>query len=104
MSKNALFIKHTAKPGKRDELRQVWEKYVRGYVAGSDGQPAYFYCYDDNDADAILVFQIHADADSAGEFMKQPWYADYERESAALIAGTSEFRAATPQWVKGTTA
>ena len=101
MSKGALFIRHHAKPGRRDEVRRIWEKYARGYVAGSNGQLTYCYCYDDNDSDAIVVFQLHADPDSAQEFVKQPWFADYERETAALLAGPSEFRAATPQWVKG---
>jgi quinol monooxygenase YgiN len=100
MTDSALFIRHTAKPGKRDEVKRVWEKYVRNYVAGSDRQPAYFYCYDDSDADTIVVFQVHADPDSGNEFVKQPWYGDYERETADLLAGPSEFRTATPQWVK----
>lgn len=29
MSKSALFIRHQAQPGKRDEVRRVWEKYVK---------------------------------------------------------------------------
>ena len=101
MSKGALFIRHQAKPGQRDAVKRIWEKYARDYVAGSGGQPAYYYCYDDNDPDAIVVFQVHADPASGQDFVKQPWYADYERETAALLAGPSEFRAATPQWMKG---
>jgi quinol monooxygenase YgiN len=104
MSQTALFIRHQAKPGKRDEVRRVWEKYARDYVAGSNGQLSYCYCYDDNDPDAILVFQVAADQASAQDFVKQPWFADYERETAALLAGPSEFRAATPQWIKGAAA
>ncbi len=34
------------------------------------------------------------------EFINQPWYGDYERETAALLAGPSEFRTITPQWIK----
>ena len=101
MNNSALFIRHKAKPGKRDEVRRVWEKYARDYVAGSDGQLSYCYCYEDNDPDAIVVFQLAADQVSGQDFVKQPWFADYERETAALLAGPSEFRAATPQWVKG---
>ena len=104
MSTSALFIRHTALPGKRDEVRRVWEKYAQAHVAGSAGQLAYFYCYDDTDPDAIVVFQLHADGDSAKEFVKQPWYADYQRETEALLAGPSEFRMATPQWTKGAVA
>lgn len=101
MSKSATFVRHTAKPGKRDEVRRVWEKYARDYVAGSDGSLAYCYCYDDNDPDTIIVFQLAADRSIGQEFVKQPWFADYQRETAALVAGPSEVRTATPQWVKG---
>lgn len=104
MSKSALFIRHQAQPGKRDEIKRVWEKYAQNYVADSRGQPAYFYCYEDNNPDAIVVFQLHADADSANEFVKQPWYADYEQETDALLAKPSEFHVATPQWIKGAAA
>jgi quinol monooxygenase YgiN len=101
MSKSALFIRHKAKPGKRDEVRRVWEKYARDYVAGSNDQLSYCYCYDDIDPDTVVVFQLAADQTSGQEFVKQPWFADYERETAALLAGPSEFHAATPQWAKG---
>lgn len=101
MSKGSLFIRHKAQPGRRDEVRRIWETYARDYVAGSSGQLAYYYCYDDNDPDAIVVFQLHADQSSAEDFTRQPWYPVYERETAALLAGPSEFRTATPQWVKG---
>ena len=101
MSKSATFVRHKAKPGKRDELFRIWERYVRDYVAGSDSALSCYYCYDDNDPDTIIVFQLAADRASGQEFVKQPWYADYQRETAAVLAGQSEFCMATPQWVKG---
>jgi quinol monooxygenase YgiN len=102
MSKSAILVRHKAKPGKRDELWRVWEKYVRDHVAGSDSALSCYYCYDDNDPDTIIVFQVAADPASAQAFGKQPWFADYQRETGALIvAGQSELRTATPQWVKG---
>lgn len=104
MSKSALFIRHKTKPGKRDDVRRIWEKYARDYVAGSTGQLAYYYCYDDRDPDTVVVFQLAADPASGRDFVTQPWFADYERETAALLAAPSEFRAATPEWVKGAAA
>ena len=104
MSKSATFVRHTAKPGRRDDLWRVWEKYVRDYVAGSNGALSCYYCYDDNDPDTIIVFQLAGDQASAQEFVKQPWFADYQRETAARLAGPSEVRTATPQWVKGVAA
>ncbi len=101
MSKHALYIRHQAKPGKRDDVRRIWEKHARDYVAGSNGQLTYYYCYDDNDPDTIVVFALAANETSGQEFVKQPWFADYQRETAALLAEPSEFRPATPRWVKG---
>ena len=101
MSKSAAFVRHKARPGKRDEVRRVWERYARDFVSGSNGTLSYQYCFDDNDPDAIVVFQLAADPVSAQEFVKQPWFADYQRETAELLAGPSEVRSLTPQWVKG---
>jgi quinol monooxygenase YgiN len=104
MSKSATFVRHKAKPGRRDDLRRVWDKYVRDYVAGNDGALSCYYCYDDNDPDTVIVFQLAADQALGQEFVKQPWFADYQRETAALLDGSSELRVATPQWVKGAAA
>ncbi|CAN7724043.1 putative quinol monooxygenase [Neorhizobium tomejilense] len=101
MCKTALFVRHTAKPGKRSEVQEIWERYVRDYVAANSQQPAYFYCFDDKDPDVIVVFQLYADQTSGRDFTQQPWYPEYERETAALLAGPSEFRSATPKWMKG---
>jgi quinol monooxygenase YgiN len=101
MSNSATFVRHKAKPGKRDEIRRVWERYARDYVAGSKGALSYYYCYDDNDPDAIVVFGLATDQASGQDFLKQPWFGDYQRETAALVVGPSEVRTLTPQWAKG---
>jgi quinol monooxygenase YgiN len=100
MSKKALYIRHKAKPGKREEVKRIWETYARPYVEAADGQLVYVYGFDDQDPDVIVAYQLMTDASGADEFIKQPWYGDYERETAALLAGPSEFRTITPQWIK----
>jgi quinol monooxygenase YgiN len=100
MAKNARFVRFKTKPGKRDEVRGVWEKYARGYIAGSSGMLGFYYCYDESDPDAVIVFQLAADEASAQEFAKQPWFADYQRETVALVAGPAEIWSGMPQWVK----
>ena len=97
----AFYVRHKARPGKRDELRKVWEKYARDYIATAGVQLAYFYCTDDKDPDVIVAFQLCTDRAGVDDFVKQPWFADYQRETAALLAGPSEVRTATPQWIKG---
>jgi quinol monooxygenase YgiN len=104
MTKTAFYARHKALPGKRDALRQVWEKYARAYIADADVQLAYFYCYDDGDPDTIIAFQLCTDPAGVADFTKQAWFQDYQAETAALIAGPSEFRTMTPMWIKGDTA
>ncbi|MFC6487058.1 putative quinol monooxygenase [Nitratireductor sp. GCM10026969] len=101
MSKKALYIRHKAQPGKREEVKRIWEKYARAYIEDADGQIAYVYGFDDTDPDAIVAYQFYDGEAGKEDFVKQPWYPDYERETAALLAGPSEFRTITPQWIKG---
>ncbi len=100
MTKTALFIRHKAKPGMRDEVKRVWEAHLQSRAAANPAHEAYFYCYDDKDPDVICVFQLYSDQSGPGEFVKQAWYPAYEAAVAPLLAGGSEFRAATPQWIK----
>lgn len=100
MSKVALFIKHKSLPGKRDEVRAVWERYMQPKIAQNKAHEAYFYCYDDNDSDSICVYQLYSDSESSQAFLKTPSYADYLKEVESLLAGPPEITEATPVWIK----
>ncbi|HEU4428408.1 MAG TPA: antibiotic biosynthesis monooxygenase [Myxococcota bacterium] len=104
MSKVALFIKHSALPGKRDELRKVWERLMRPEIVGNDAHEAYFYCYDDRDPDTVCVYQQYADREASQAFLGKPAYAAYLRESRPLLAREPEITAATPVWIKSLSA
>ncbi len=101
MNKAALLITHKTLPGKRDAVRQVWERHLKPNIASNPAHEAYFYCYDDKDPDVILAFQQYRDRVSPQDFVKAPWYADYIEEVMPLIAGEPEVRAITPVWAKG---
>jgi hypothetical protein len=74
------------------------EEYARGYIGESAFD--FHYCYDDADPDRIIVFGL---ADQAGSeaFARQPWFADYQHETLALLVEPAEIRRATPQFAKG---
>jgi quinol monooxygenase YgiN len=99
MSMTANLVTLKAKPGQRDEIKRVWDKYVRDYVAG-DGALTYYYCYDDNDPDRIIVFGLTTRPESAQQFAQQPWFSDYQRETAPLLAEPPQMARATPCYVK----
>jgi quinol monooxygenase YgiN len=97
MNRNASLVTLKAKPGQRDEVRRVWEKYARDYIAGST--LGFYYCYDDSDPDRIIVFGL-GDPASIREFAQQPWFSDYQRDTQALLAEPGEIRSVTPQYMK----
>jgi quinol monooxygenase YgiN len=61
VTKVALFIKTKTKSGKRDEARELWEKFLKGRAEANDAQELYFFCNDNNDPDTILLFAVYSD-------------------------------------------
>jgi quinol monooxygenase YgiN len=101
MTTKALYIRLKAQPGKREEVRRVWEKYARSYIASNGAQIAYFYGFDDHDPDVIVAYQVYSAELATDDFVKQPWYSNFATETEALLAEPSEFCSITPQWIKG---
>ena len=60
MTSYALIVKHKTQPGKRDHVRQVWEKHMAPAIPANPGHTAYFYCFDNADPDSISAFQQYA--------------------------------------------
>ena len=101
MSSFALIIKHKTQPGKRDEVRKVWEKHMAPAISANAGHTAYFYCFDNTDSDAIYVFQQYASAEASQDFLKTESYAAYLKDVESLLSGPPEITALTPMWSKG---
>ena len=100
MSKTALFIRHQAKPGKRDDIRRVWEKHVKPRAAANPAHEEYFYCFDSNDPDAIRVFQLYSDKAAMQDFSKGAWYAEYLKEVSEFVMRPPEISPADLAWAK----
>jgi|EndMetStandDraft_4_1072995.scaffolds.fasta_scaffold277002_2 quinol monooxygenase YgiN len=100
MTSLALIIKHKTQPGKRDEVRKVWERHMAPAVSANPGHIAYFYCFDNADPDAIVAFQQYVSAEAAGEFLKTDSYAAYLQEVEPLLSGPPQVTALTPVWSK----
>ena len=62
MTSLTLFITHRARPGKRDEVRHIWETHMAPTVAENPGHLAYFYCFANDDlqfaALSLLVLSL----------------------------------------------
>jgi len=86
MSKTALFIRHQALPGRRDEVRRIWEHHVKPRVEANPAHEAYYFCYDQQDPDVICVFQLYSSEAALREFLGGTWYPGYLTEVAQVVA------------------
>jgi len=100
MSGHALFIFHRTLPGKRDEVRGIWEKHMAPAVSGNADHLAYYYGFDLADGDVLRVFQLYTDEAASKAFLSHPNYAAYLKEVEGLLAGPPEIFQATPVWQK----
>lgn len=101
MSQSTLFITHKTLPGKREEVRRVWETHLLPSIQARQAHDAYFYCYDDSDPDTIRVFQRYADGVDPLNFMQGPAYDAYIEAVSPLLAHPPEIHTATVAWAKG---
>jgi quinol monooxygenase YgiN len=96
----ALFIRHKTLPGKRAEVQAVWLKHMAPAVQENPEHLAYFYCFDDDDADAICAFQQYSTPEAATAFLSTPRYASYLHEVESLLSGPPKITRLTPKWTK----
>ena len=100
MSPLALFIKLKTLPGKRDELRSIWEKHIAPAILANPDHTVYFCCVDNNDPDAMCAFQQYTSAEAANNFLQTASYLKYLKEAESLLCGPPQITALTPVWSK----
>ncbi|HEX2081876.1 MAG TPA: putative quinol monooxygenase [Xanthomonadaceae bacterium] len=101
MTAIALIIKHKTRPGRRDDVRRVWERHMAPAISANPGHVAYFYCFDNDDPDSILAFQQYASTEASQAFLKTDRYAAYLKEVEPLLSGPPQVTSLTPIWSKG---
>lgn len=97
----AVFIEHRVRPGRRDDVRAVWERWLRPAIAENDAHEAYAYTFDADDADVIRAFQQYRDSASAAAFLQTPAYLSYVAEVEPLLLGPPNVTRADVVWTKG---
>jgi quinol monooxygenase YgiN len=104
MTQLAVIIRHQTLPGRRDDVRKVWEAHMAPAISRNSGHLAYYYCLDNNDPDAIVAFQIYDGIESSQAFLRTDSYAAYLQEVDPLLTGPPQVTALTPVFSKEPTA
>jgi quinol monooxygenase YgiN len=100
MSKSALFIRHRAKPGCREDVQRIWEKHVKPRVISNPAHEAYYFCHDQADPDVVCVFQLYSSEDAMRDFLSGSWYPAYLKEISEVVAAPPEVSPAALVWNK----
>jgi quinol monooxygenase YgiN len=99
-SPHALFVRHRARPGLRDEVRRVWEKHVKPRAAANPDHLAYYFCFDDADPDVVCVFQLYRNREAMDHFLAGDWYPDYLAEVGTVVTEAPQVMPASLVWQK----
>lgn len=102
MTQLAVTIRHQTLPGRRDDVRQVWEAHMAPAISSNPGHLAYYYCFDNNDPDAVVAFQVYDSVESSQAFLQTDAYAAYLAEVEPLLTGPPQVTALSPVFVKET--
>ena len=97
---HALFLKHHAKPDRRDDLESVWQRHMKPAIDANDGHIAYIYSFG-AEPDVVGAFQIYRSKGEADAFLQSAAYLAYLEDSRPLLAHDPEVTVLEPRWIKG---
>lgn len=100
MSKLAVMVEGRAQPGKREEVRQLFEAHLAPRALANAEQPIVVWCADNGDPDAFYLWEVYADASAMEANARAPWFGTYMAAVGPLLSGQPEVTTATPLWVK----
>jgi quinol monooxygenase YgiN len=101
MSKVAMLLRVTTKPGQRDELRKLWDTHLRARVEASNAQELYLVVEDAADPETLHLVEVYGDPDGVARNAQAPWFAEYMRAAGPLLAGPPTVASGRPVWAKG---
>ena len=97
----AVFVKLKAQPGKREAVKELWEKYVKPHQESKPEILSCCYCFAMEDEDTIFVFELLSDPSAAEAALKSEWFTAYQVALRPLLARPPETTATSPIWSKG---
>jgi quinol monooxygenase YgiN len=101
LSKVAVLLRVTTKPGQPDELCKLWDTHLRARVEGNSAQELYLVVEDAADPDTLHLIEVYADPDEMARNAQAPWFAEYLGAAGPLLAGPPTMASGAPVWAKG---
>lgn len=77
MNNFGILVLFHAKPGRRDDIKQVWETYVKDHAASSTDLLCSMYNYGLEDENLIILYEIMKDNLVLARAFEESWFQDY---------------------------
>ena len=81
-------------------MKAIWSAYVRSRVETNSDHERYFFCFDNNDPDVVIAFQIFSSEAAMKTFLAGDWYPEYLEKVAECIEEPPTITEASPIWTK----
>ena len=100
MAQVTLSVKIKCQPGKRDDVKAIWEQHTKPHAASNDKVQFSCYSFAQEDPDTIILFEVLSDSDVLTSLYREEWFKAYLAAMGPLLAGPPEITTGTPVWIK----
>jgi quinol monooxygenase YgiN len=100
MEKCVLCVIFKTKPGKRDELKAAFEKYIKPHVIENSEILQNVYNYSMDDPDTVCMFEVLSDVSVFGKAYEEPWMKEYLSVIGNLLVDKPQVLRLNPIWMK----
>jgi quinol monooxygenase YgiN len=103
VAKLAIIIKGKARPGRRDEVRTLFEQHLAPRAVANPAQEVVVWSADNTEPDTFYLCEIYGDSMAMEANARAAWFAEYMDAVSPLLATQPELMTATPMWMKPAT-
>ena len=101
MGELAIIVKSKSQPGKREEIKELYDTLLAPRAVENDAQQVVVWCADQHDPDVFYLFEIYTDPQAMGANAQADFFVEYMTRVGPLLAGEPEVAMTTPLWSKG---
>ncbi|MEZ4670456.1 MAG: hypothetical protein R3E39_21320 [Anaerolineae bacterium] len=101
MSKFTMLIKTQTQPGKRDDVRKLYEAQLMPRARQNADQEVVVFINDMQNENVFYIFEVYSSAEASQANAQAPWFWDYMKAVGPLLDGQPEVMTGTPALAKG---
>ena len=101
MSQTTLCVKIKCQPGKRDNVKALWEEQVKPHAVENNNLLFSCYSFANEDPDTIVLFEILDDAAVLTSLYQEEWFKAYLAAMGPLLTEPPQIYTGIPVWTKG---